>query len=99
MPCEVFPWQGIIQNCFVKCGSSTASSVNANYEYDDENCKLVELQGHSDCPSTFNKFLNVYRSVPTTSDHPTNLDSPGPSFMHVTGKEEKKTQETRLLPN
>jgi hypothetical protein len=50
------------------------------------------------CNSTFNKFLHVDKSVPTTGDQPTGLDSPVSSSVHVTGKVEEKTEETQLLP-
>jgi hypothetical protein len=73
-------WESImptaIQNCFAKCGFSTASSVNT--DNDEENCKLVELQGHSNCPSTFDQFLNVDKSVPNTADQPVSLEQPWP---------------------
>jgi hypothetical protein len=86
----------VIQNCFAKCGFSAASSDNTGS--DEENCKWVELQSHIDCPSTFKEFLNVDRSVPTTTDQPTSLDSPGLSSEHVVGKEEEKIKETRPSP-
>jgi hypothetical protein len=38
-----------------------------NTESDEENCKWVELQDHIDCPGTFKEFLNVNKSVPTTT--------------------------------
>jgi hypothetical protein len=72
-------WESImpaaIQNCFAKCGFGTASSDNT--DSGEENCEWVELLGHFDCPGTFEKFRNVDKSVPTTTDQPTSLDNPG----------------------
>jgi len=45
-------------------------------------------------PSTFKEFLNVDKSVPTTTDQPTSLDGFGPSTEHTVGKEEEKMEET-----
>ena len=56
------------------------------------------LQGHIDCPSTFKEFLNVDKCVPTTTDQPTTLDSPGRRSEHVVGEEEEKMEETWPLP-
>jgi hypothetical protein len=84
----------VIQNCFGKCGCSTASSVNA--DDDEENCKWEELQGHTDCPSTSDEFLNANKYVPTTVHQLASLDSPGPSSKQMIGKEEK-TDEPWLL--
>jgi hypothetical protein len=86
----------VIKNGFAKGGFGTASSVNTNN--DNENCEWVELQCHAECPSTFNGFLKVNKPAPTSRDQPTSLDSPGPSSMHVRGKEEEKTDETRRFP-
>jgi hypothetical protein len=72
----------VIQNCFAKCGFRAARSVNADDE--DKNCKWVELQGHADCNHDFNKLLNVDKSVCSTGDQPTDLDSPLSSSVHVT---------------
>jgi hypothetical protein len=58
---------------------------------------MGELQGHTGCPSTLGKFLNVDRTVHTT-DQLTKVDSPGPSSEHVVNKEEEKTEETWPLP-
>jgi hypothetical protein len=66
----------VIQTCFVKCGLRTASSINANN--DEENSEWVEVQGHTDCQSIFDEFLNVDKSVPTTSNQPTSLEGKDP---------------------
>jgi hypothetical protein len=34
---------------------------------------------------------------PTTSDKPTSLDSPGPMYAHMIGREEENTEETQSL--
>jgi hypothetical protein len=98
--CYARAWESImpavIQNCFMKCGFSSASSDNT--DSDEENCRWMELQGHTDCPSTFEEFLNVNKSVPTTTVQLTSLDGPGPSSEHVVGKEEEKMEETWPLP-
>ena len=86
----------VIQNCFAKCGFGTASSDST--DSDEENCEWVELQGQIDCPSTFEEFLNVDKSVPTTTDQPTSLDGPGPSSEHMVGEEEENMEETRSGP-
>jgi hypothetical protein len=49
----------------------------------------VELQGHTDCPSTFDEFLNVDKSVPATTDQQASLDGPGPSCKLMVVEEEK----------
>ena len=64
---------------------------------DDKNCEWVEPQDHIDCPHIFSGFLYVNNSVPTTSDQPTSLDSPGPMYAHMIGREEENTEETRPL--
>jgi hypothetical protein len=74
----------VIQTCFAKCSFSTASSDNT--DSDKENCEWVELQGHIDCPGTFEEFLNVDKSVPTTTDQPTSLDGSDPSSEHMVGE-------------
>jgi hypothetical protein len=71
----------------VKCGFSTASLVVTNH---DEENKMGLTAGHIDCPSTFDKFLNVNKFVPKTDYQLTSLDSPGPSSMHVVGLEERR---------
>jgi len=45
----------VIQNFFVKCGFSAGSSVKVDDK--DKNCTWVELQGHTDCTSTFTSFV------------------------------------------
>jgi len=93
---QVFPWHGnspLIQNCFAKCCFSSASSVNVN----EANCKCVKLQCHTDCPSTFNEFLNFDKSVPATHNE-TSVDTPGPNSMDKIGQEEEKTENTWPLP-
>jgi hypothetical protein len=78
MLCEVSPLYGNpsclqqFKTAFAKCGFGSVSSNNT--DSDEENFEWVELQGHNDCPSTFEEFLNVDKSVPTTTDQPTRLD-------------------------
>ena len=45
-------------------------------------------------PSTSKEFLNVEKSVPTTTDQLTSLDGPGSSTEHMVGEEEEKMEET-----
>jgi hypothetical protein len=81
---QVFPWyenSPLIQNCYAKFCFSTASSVNIN----EENCKCVKLQCHTDCPSTFIEFLNFDKSVPATHNKVTSLDTLGPNSMDMIG--------------
>jgi hypothetical protein len=59
---------------------------------------MGELQGHTGCPSTLGKFLNVDRTVHTTAYQLTKVDRPGPSTEHVVDEEEEKTEETWPLP-
>jgi hypothetical protein len=48
----------------------------------------VELQGHVDCPSKFDEFLNVDRLIPTTEDDTaTSLDVPGREHAGSEGEE------------
>jgi hypothetical protein len=54
----------VIKNWFAKYGAGTLSKVSN--EEAEENDEWVELQGHLDCPSNFDEFLNVYKSIPTT---------------------------------
>jgi hypothetical protein len=56
----------VIQNCFAKCSFSSGSSVNTSA--DEENYEWVELKGPIDCPSTFDKFLNVGKFLLTIGD-------------------------------
>jgi len=72
----------IIQAHFAKCGICPGSSVNTN---NIEKCEWEDLQSHIDC-------------VPTTGDHPTSLDFPGPKSLHVIDEEQQKTGESWLLP-
>ena len=58
----------------------------------------MELLGYTECPSTFEKYLNVDKSVPTTTDQLTSFDSSSPSLEHVVGDEEEKMEETQHLP-
>jgi hypothetical protein len=67
------------------------NSVNA--DSDDKICEWVEMQGHTNCPSTFYELIYVNKSVPTTGDQLTSVDRPGHSSMHVTGQEEEKIGE------
>jgi hypothetical protein len=85
----------VIQNCFAKCGFSTANSDNT--DSDEENCKWVELQSHIGCSSTFEELLNVNKSVPTSIDQPKSLDVSGPNWKHVVGEEGEKMEEIRLF--
>jgi hypothetical protein len=48
------------------------------------NCKATLI-----APSTSEEFLNVEKSVPTTTDQLTSLVGPGPSMEHTVGEEEK----------
>ena len=56
----------VLQNCFAKYSFSTGISVNTSN--DEENCEWLELKGHIGCPITFDKFLNVDKSLLTTGD-------------------------------
>jgi len=53
------------------------------------NCKATLI-----ATNTSKEFLNVDKSVPTTTDQPTSLDGPGPSMEHTVGEEEEKMEET-----
>jgi hypothetical protein len=66
--------------------------VNTNN--DEECCEWVELYGYIDCHSTFEEFLYVAKSVPTTNNQLTHLNCPGPSSTHMVGKEEEKMEKT-----
>jgi hypothetical protein len=61
---DVMAWKSIapaiIQNCFVKWGFGTADSFNVNSH---DKSRQVELRGHIDCHSSFDKFLNVNKPV------------------------------------
>jgi hypothetical protein len=52
----------------------------------------VELQGHVDCPSNFDEFLNVDQLIPTTKDHTatslTSLDVPDSEHVAYDQEEE-----------
>lgn len=85
----------IIQAHFAKCGICPGSSLNTN---SNEKCEWEDLQSHIDYPSTSNRFFNVDECVPTTGDHPTGLDFPGPRSLHVIDEEQQKTGESWLLP-
>ena len=67
----------VIQNCSAKCSFSTGSSVNTSD--DEENCEWVELKGPIDCPSNFDKFVNVDKSLLTIGDYPTSLTAVAPA--------------------
>jgi hypothetical protein len=74
------------------------SSVNADnddkfHTNDDKICEWVEMQGHTDCPSTLYELIYVDKSVTTTTHQLTSLDSPGPSQ-----EEQETTRDNMLLP-
>jgi hypothetical protein len=76
----------VIHNCFSKCGFGIEDAVVT--EDDQDNSNWVELQGHVDCPSNFDEFLNVDQLIPTTEDHTaTSLDDPDSEHV-VYGQEE-----------
>jgi hypothetical protein len=60
-----------------KCGNGTTSLGDT--DDDEENCEYLELRGHIDSPSTFDKFLNVDKSLPKTGDQLRRLDSTDPA--------------------
>jgi hypothetical protein len=57
----------------------------------------VELQGHVDCPSIFDKFLNVDQLIPATEDlsrQSLNI----PDCEHVADEQEEEGEEMQPLP-
>jgi hypothetical protein len=57
----------------------------------------VELQGHADCPSSSDEFLNVDQLIPTTEDHTaTRLDIPDSD--HVAYEQEEQGEGMQPLP-
>jgi hypothetical protein len=54
----------VIQNCFSKCDFGIEDAI-VTEEDDQDNSDWVELQGHVDCPSNFDEFLNVDQLIPT----------------------------------
>jgi hypothetical protein len=65
-------WQSItstvIQNCFAECSFGIEDAV-VTEEDDQGSSDWVELQGHADCPSNSDEFLNVDQLIPATEDH------------------------------
>jgi hypothetical protein len=55
----------VIKNLFAKYGVGPLRK--ARNEEAEENDEWVELQGHMDCPSNFDEYINVYKSIPTTN--------------------------------
>ena len=53
------------------------------------NCKATLI-----APSTSKEFLNVDKSVPTTTDQLTSMDGSGPSTVHTVDEEEEEIEET-----
>jgi hypothetical protein len=48
------------------------------------------------CPSNIDVFPNSYKSIPTTDDYKTSLDSS--SCKHVAAEEDEKMEEMHFLP-
>jgi hypothetical protein len=85
----------VIQNCFSKCSFGIEDAVVT--EDDQDNSDWVELQGHVDCPSNFDEFLNVDQLIPTTEDHTaTSLDVP--DSEQVAYEREGEGEGIQLLP-
>jgi hypothetical protein len=97
MPCKVSPWHGnpsflqkftpalrIVALTLLVQSIPTVRKKNVN----GWNCKATLI-----LPSTSKEFLNLDKSVPTTTDQPTSLDGPGPTTEHMVGKEEEKMEE------
>jgi hypothetical protein len=86
----------VIQNCFSKCGFGIEDAV-VTEEDDQNNSDWVELQGHIDCPSNFDEFLNMDHLIPTTEDHTaTSLDIP--DSEHVVHEREEEGERMQPLP-
>jgi hypothetical protein len=57
----------------------------------------VELQGHVDCPSIFDEFLDVDQLIPTTED--SSIQSLHlPDCEHMANEQEEEEEETQPLP-
>jgi hypothetical protein len=59
----------------------------------------VQLQGHVDCPSNFDEFLNMDQLDPTTEDHmATSLDIPNSEHMAYEQEEVEGMQPLPVCP-
>jgi hypothetical protein len=59
----------------------------------------VELQGHVDCPSNYDEFLNVDQLIPTTEDQmATSFYIPDRHHMAYEWEEGMKGEEMQLFP-
>jgi hypothetical protein len=56
------------------------------------------MQGHVDCHSNFDEFLNVDQLIPTTEDQTTSLDIPESGFVVYEWEEEAEGEDIQLLP-
>jgi hypothetical protein len=91
-------WESItsvIQNCFTECGFGIEDAVGTE-EDDQDNSDWVELQGHVDCPSTSDKYLNVDQLILTTEDlSQRSFDIP--DCEHLADEQEEEGEEMRPL--
>jgi hypothetical protein len=79
-----------------KCGFGIKDAVVTEKD-DQDNSDWVKLQGHVDCPSNFDEFLNVNQLIPTTEDHTaTSLDVPDSD--HMAYEQEHEGEGMQLLP-
>ena len=59
--------------------------------------KWQELQGHMDCPSILDDFLNIDQSVPATDNQKESSDSPSCKHGASDEEQEEKREDIELL--